>query len=98
MILPSQLTEQAGFVDGVVVELIWEFSPPEYVVWPVNLGTPAHLLSARPLTGPMSIWIHAPAWADWVVVRPSGDFHWFQGDASHLENGTKRPFWTKEQL
>ncbi len=52
----------------------------------------------RPLTGPMSIWNHAPGRAKSVIVTDLGDIIWYEDTDPKLELGGvvfhgDRPFW-----
>lgn len=76
MIDPAKLTEDQGFVDGVVVEIADAddnkhygklFNVTEHSVYTVEDSLRGfafgEVLSIRPLTGPMAIWNFAPEWA-----------------------------------
>ncbi len=96
MINPQLLTKENGFEDGVVVELNGDvgrlhFDKDGAIV--LNGYRRFEILSLRPLTGPMSIWNYAPEWSTWCKRTSNGDLLWYNIDAEHLENGTKRPFW-----
>ena len=102
MISTNQLTKEAGFEDGVVVEIVDEMGRVWFVEsWKDEYGdskTPSYesWISIRPLTGPMAIWNFAPEWADFLIVD-HGNCLWqrgrrqdFFGDARNI---TDRPFW-----
>jgi len=61
--------------------------------------------SIRPITGPMSIWNHAPDWAEVLLTSGQGLYRFFTNeewsrwsammfDAEH-DTLTSRPFWAK---
>jgi len=103
MIDPKLLTKENGFEDGVVVEidkrsLGWwavdlfnSFGVEDLGFATVHGAMMREFESIRPLTGRMSIWNHAPDWAnycamgnqtiDWLVTQVIGP-------TLH-----KRPFW-----
>jgi hypothetical protein len=100
VIAPKLLTPENGFEDGVVVEIEWEnYSPSiEYYVWGSAMDQPQkeymisqYGVSVRPITGPMSIWNHAPEWAQWLLMW-DGVALWKRSDEPHTA-GIERPFW-----
>ena len=65
----------------------------------VDLGNTAHdfacLVSIRPLTGPMSIWNHAPEWAT-HCAETEATIYWYKWGAvpsNTFDIVTARPFW-----
>lgn len=104
MIHPTQLTKEAGFEEGVVVEIVWEDDDhkPWLTHWPIfALSGINPIRSIRPLTGPMAIWNFAPDDAEILHRKIDGGFDWLlgtvegwkmnygDGDFSH------RPWWAK---
>src|SRR6478609_10506123 len=107
MIDPLLLTEENGFVGGEWIEIEhhvmrWhglEIYDEDYLNWIIdeyeNIN-PAYVINIRPLTGPMSIWNHAPDWAEYVVTQ-SDRITWYDKDHYDKEADKvgKRPFWAK---
>jgi hypothetical protein len=109
MITPDQLTEEAGFYPGVVVEIVWEQSGPhrrEVAYWEdAKEWSTEYMESIRPLTGPMSIWLHAPNGSDCLWTGGQGLYRFFTKgewvkwsgvtfDPKH-DTLTSRPLWAK---
>lgn len=112
MIDPKLLTEEAGFVDGVVVEYKYSKVDKRYIdILNVSqdgkidtqeyfLGQFEDMEYIRPLTGPMSIWLHAPEWATYLI-QGGGEFcfgikipNWWDGESSKIQ---LRPWWAITQ-
>jgi len=109
MIDPKLLTEENGFVEGVVVEIV-DTNLRKSVHYfkktgdadglpfvELNDWTPAMIIidSIRPLTGPMAIWNFAPIGAVAMISDVSGIKLVYADDYKH-DNLVKRPFWAKE--
>lgn len=106
MILPDQLTEEAGFYPGVVVEIVWDHSGPdkiELAYWEAAKEWSTEcMVSVHPLTGPMSIWNHAPEWAKSCYVFDDG-INWKTSNSKYrIEEWPEldgmmsdRPWWAK---
>jgi len=101
MIDQNQLTADQGFVEGCVVEIIWEdYSPSiEYYVWSSAMDHPQkeYMISqyghsVRPLTGPMAIWNFIPERINSADDLLSSE-EWFQTDIGDY----KRPWWARSK-
>ncbi len=103
MIDPKLLTDEAGFVEGCVVEIIWEdyiSRQPEFYVWGSSSdGSQKEYMiqqygaSVRPLTGPMAIWNFAPEWAT-CLMRDEHEFTFLASD-EYGDGFESRPWWSK---
>ena len=103
MIDPQLLTKENGFEDGVVVEIVWlNETDPEFLVWDeiekrnvCDDDLLPELLSIRPLTGPMSLWNHAPEWAKACSIE-ADCVNWVANpvfEMTGFEGWSMRPFW-----
>lgn len=111
MIDPKLLTEEAGFVDGVVVEYKYSKVDKRYVdilnasqdgkidTQEYFLGQFEDMEYIHPLTGPMSIWNHAPEWAQWCKVSKINITWWDQEPPHQFDwnQVSQRPWWAITQ-
>lgn len=96
MIHPSQLTREAGFEEGVVVEIALEDGHCKIVYWRAKTEWRwEKIRNIRPLTGDMAIWNFAPEWAEWLVNW--GDSIQWGVNEDNAGSGImiKRPWWAK---
>lgn len=109
MIDPTKLTAENGFVDGVVVEIVWdnrnrrhqytELCMSQWDDWEFE-----QIESIRPLTGPMAIWNFAPEWATHLTAIILGDEVaypcWHEHGSNTIPDGAveiERPFWAVKE-
>lgn len=105
MIDPKLLTEEAGFIVGTVVEIngtevgrIIKITDSFLHLNTFVFGIPLDTIdSIRVLSGPMSIWIHAPEWATWYIDW--GDSIQWGRNPENIGSGTPvyRPWWAITQ-
>lgn len=108
MINPKLLTKEAGFIVGTVVEIngtevgrIIKITNSFLHLNTFVFGIPFDTIdSIRILTGPMSIWNHAPEWATYLI-QGGGEFcfgikipNWWDGGSSKIQ---LRPWWAITQ-
>jgi hypothetical protein len=111
MIDPKLLTEENGFVEGCVVEVVRDDGVAYYaklhsadekavfVTTPfgdIAISMLEDISSTRPLTGPMAIWNFAPQWAEWAIIYDESILWGMIGDNEGSGIPVYRPFWAKE--
>lgn len=107
MIDPTLLTPENGFEDGVVVEINGKPYVYDYFgkyaygfvesLWCKDgpVFKPEDIKSIKLLTGPMSIWNHAPEWVEWCKVSKLNITWWDHEPPKTFDwhEVSSRPFW-----